>query len=167
VSARLPSRKRLRIVALIVSASTTSACGTTLVVRSIDIPELSDSRCPGAADSSERVECVRRQQVLFDAPGGIVVNSRMSYAVSVVPRPGVDLAVTPDTRVDGVDHTRVLSVNYRRQPLASGELVLTLDAQQTVETIGIDGDPGSVAIVRSLEELAAASREIRKEQQKE
>jgi hypothetical protein len=90
----------------------------------------------------------------------------MRYQVTLERRADVAVAVDAPGRLEGVDHARLLSVNYRRQPFASGRLVLSLDAQQAIETIGIEGEPGSVAIVESLGEAGAARREIREAQEK-
>ena len=148
---RLCSRPGL-VSAVLVAAATLS-CGTTLELRSIAIPAEPLAECKTLADPDAKRECRR-----FNAPGGIVTNQRASYQVRALSQ--LPLYRAP-TVLKGVDQNALLVSNYQRQPFASGKLALTLDAAQTVKTIGIESEPGEVQAAQSLSELAAARAEIR------
>jgi len=148
---RIDSRPRW-VSAVLVAAATLS-CGTTLELRSIAIPAEPLAECKTLADADAKSACRR-----FNAPGGIVTNQRASYQVRT--RSQLPLYRAPSA-LQGVDQNALLVSNYQRQPFASGKLALTLDAAQTVKTIGIESEPGAVQAVQSLSELAAARAEIR------
>jgi hypothetical protein len=139
-------------------AAATLGCGTTLEVRSIAIPAEALADCKALADPDAQGACRR-----FNAPDGIVTNQRASYQVRALSQ--LPLYRAPSA-LKGVDQNALLVSNYQRQPFASGKLALTLDAAQTVKTIGIESEPGAVQAVQALSELAAARAEIREARKK-
>ncbi|MBS1107634.1 MAG: hypothetical protein H6Q91_3136 [Deltaproteobacteria bacterium] len=141
------------LVSAVLVAATTLGCGTTLELRSLAIPAEPLADCTTLADPDAKSECRR-----FNAPGGIVTNQRASYQVRA--RSQLPLYLAPSA-LKGVDQNALLVSNYRRQPFASGKLALTLDAAQTVKTIGIESEPGELQAAQSLSELAAARAELR------
>jgi hypothetical protein len=151
-------------MAAVSATSVGTACGTTLRVRSVPLPAFSAHSC--ASKSSDRAACEESLQSRYDAPGGIVVNQRTRYAVEVQARSDLRIEPSHDRTLVGIDHARLLSISYRRQPFASAKLVLALDGDQAVKTVGIEGEPGSVLFVESLGEAAAARREFREAEEK-
>lgn len=149
---------RSGLVSAVIVAAATLGCGTTLELRSIAIPSEPVADCKTLADPGAKRECRR-----FNAPGGIVTNQRARYRVQA--RSELPLTRAPAALM-GVDQSVLLVSNYRRQPFASGKLALTLDAAQTVKTIGIESEPGEVQAAQSLSELAAARDEIREARKK-
>ena len=141
------------VVSSVLVAAATLGCGTTLELRSIAIPAEPLAECQTLADPAAQRECRH-----FNAPAGIVTNQRASYQVRALSQ--LPLYRAP-TVLKGVDQNALLVSNYARQPFASGKLALTLDAAQTVKTIGIESEPGEVQAAQSLSELAAARAEIR------
>ena len=151
-------RTRPGLVSSVLVAAATLGCGTTLELRSIAIPSEPVAECRALTDPAAEYECSR-----FNAPGGIVTNQRARYRVQAQSR--LPLYRAPAVLM-GVDQNALLVSNYRRQPFASGKLALTLDAAQTVKTIGIESESGEVQAAQSLAELAAARAEIREERKK-
>jgi hypothetical protein len=136
-------------------------CGTRLHVRSIPIPAFS---CTAGESDRPGDEC-EKLHALYDAPGGIVVNQRARYSVCVESAEGVTLVPVYAKSLDGIDQAHLLAVDYRRQPFADAKLAVTLDRNQAVKSVGIQGEPGSTPLVQSVGEAAAARREIREAQE--
>jgi len=150
--------RRPGLVSSALIAAATLGCGTTLELHSIAIPAEPLAECKALVDPDAKCTCRR-----FNAPGGIVTNQRASYRVRV--RSELPLSRAPSV-LAGVDQNALLVSNYERQPFASGKLALTLDAAQTVKTIGIESESGAVQAVQSLSELAAARAELREARKK-
>lgn len=163
MNGRAARKERIGLAALVL-AFAGFGCGAKLYVRSIPIPAFADPLCGASKTDESRVECANARQALYDAPGGIVVNQRARYSVAVTVAEGITLVPVYAKSFDGIDQANLLSIDYRRQPFAAAKLAVTLDDQQAVKSVGIQGEPGSAPFVRSLGEAATARREIREAQ---
>lgn len=147
--------KHANVVVISAMALGLAACGTRLTMRSVTIPESVSASCQELDEKSVRKECE-----LFQSPEGIVLNHRARYRVEVVPHPDITLSGTPSD-LDGIDDRRLLIVDYRRQPFASGELSLELDASQAIKSVAIESQSGEVRAIQSLGAGIDADREVR------
>lgn len=147
--------KPAHVVGIVAMVLGLAACGTRLTMRSVTIPEPVHDSCKEVAEKSAREDCE-----LFESPRGIVLNHRARYRVEVVPHPDITLSGTPSD-LDGIDDRRLLIVDYRRQPFASGELSLELDASQAIKSVAIESEGGEVRAIQSLGAGIDADREVR------
>jgi hypothetical protein len=140
-----------------------AGCGTRLTMRSVAIPEPKTASCGEIPEKDSRQACEA-----FNRPEGIVVNQRARYRVDVAASGsiGIEDSLQP-VRLIGVDHDRLLVVDYRRQPFASGELSLSLDASQTIETIAIESEAGETAAIQSLGSVIDADRDVKAAKKKQ
>lgn len=155
--------KTLLQLAVLSIALCQAGCGTRLTLRSVEIPEPRTASCGEIREKHARHACEA-----FNHPEGIVVNQRARYRVDVASSGSIVIEDSQrPARLIGVDHGRLLVVDYRRQPFASGELSLSLDAAQTIETIAIESDAGEAAAIQSLGSLIDADRDVKAAKKKE
>jgi hypothetical protein len=126
-------------------------------MRSVAIPEPRTASCGEISETDARHACEA-----FNRPEGIVVNQRARYRVDVAASGSlvIEDPLQP-VRLIGVDHDRLLVVDYRRQPFASGELSLSLGAAQTIETIAIESAAGERAAIQALGSVIDADRDVK------
>jgi hypothetical protein len=96
-------------------------------------------------------------------PGGIVVNQRAVYRVSVTTQADMNEIGASKPFVT-IDPKRVVSVNWRRMPFASGELVVKLNKEQALEEVGLTAATGAVRAAEAATSATEAAAEFQKQQ---
>lgn len=93
-------------------------------------------------------------------PGGIAVNERAVYRVTVEAFPA-SVASAPGTLVT-IDPSTVGALDWRRMPFSSGELAVKLTPEQTLEEVTITGTTGAARAAGAAGATVEAWREIQK-----
>lgn len=103
------------------------------------------------------------------APGGIAVNRRQTYAITVALEPGNPLESLPKIATDpkaapgrlvGVDQTQIQVLDIFRMPFASGTLTVKLNDDQTLGEVGITSKPGTINAVSAADAVVDAYNKL-------
>lgn len=97
------------------------------------------------------------------SPGGIAVNQRAVYGVSVTRGQGASrIDLKHASELVAIDPERVTAVNWHRMIFSSGELSLKLTGEQVLKEVSLTGKTGSARAAEAASSVVSGATEIQK-----